>query len=304
MTTELKAGVIEVRRKKENIQSPSTASVIIQSGYLLNDENERVEAIFKNPTSGADMANLEVPPVVPLVFNLQNKIDAHNYKILKEKMKRYPIYSRILEIVDVGEKAEQEVAKKDKVVTIQAKVATMKEIEIVEICNYLQFQMYGKSVSELKKELYQYIEANPEIVASALEDKLLPIKAIVRDAINRKLIVKNDTGAYMREATKFIYGKNIENVVEYFNGNQEAISELMNHQESNIPTGVVTLKTVASHNMEELFENAKKAGVIVKDGKNYTYNEIPLGSNKEVCVEFLKNNPNIAQAIHDILNKK
>lgn len=304
MTTE--AGIIEIRRKAENIQSPKNAPVIITSGYMLDGKGERVEAIFKNATTGAAMTNMEVPAEGALKLDLSNPIDAHNYEIIKLKLSAYQrTYGRILEVVDLREKSQKEVESKERALLIQAKVPAMKEIEVVELCRYLQFVMNGKTVADLKRELYQYIEANPDVVSAAMEDKKLPIKAIINDAINRKLIVKSDTGVYMREATKLIYGKTIDDIVDYFSANSEAISELMHQKEQTVaPTVQVTLQTVATHNIEELFEGAKRAGVIVKDSKQYTYNDIPLGTNKEVCIEFLKNNPNIAQTINDIVNKK
>lgn len=306
MTTETQGAIIEVSRLKENIQSPNSAPVIITSGYMLNANGERVEAIFKNATTGAAMSNMEVPAEGALKFDLSKPIDAHNYEILKLKVEAFPrTYGRILKITDLREKSQHEVESKERALLIQAKVPAMKEIEVIELCRYLQFVRQGKTVTDLKRELYQYIEANPEVVAAAMEDEKLPIKAIINDAINRKLIVKSDTGAYMREATKLIYGSTFDDIVDYFSNNQEAISELMHQkQQEKEPIVQVTLNTVAAHNMEELFEGAKKAGVILKDSKQYTYNDIPLGTNKEVCIEFLKNNPNIAQTINDVVNKK
>lgn len=297
--------IIEVSRKKESAQSITNAPVIITSGYLLDSNNQRVEAVFKNRQTGADMTNLEIPAGRTLKFDLSNPIDAHNYEIVKTKIERFPLYRRILEVVDYSKRVKDETDRKEYVSGLVYRISELAKQgahHIIEICRCLEFNCKGKDVSTLKSELYAYTNANPGKVEHVLDMPDLSLRASILAAIEQKQIVQDEQGRYVKSDTKFVYGKNLTELLEYAKLNPAMAEGLKNNQtnQPDIALPEVKLQKVVELDYDALFDAALLKGVIEKVNKKFYYTEIELGKTKEEAVIFLKNNPNISKTISDI----
>jgi len=292
--------IIEVRKRKENPQAPP-APVIIPSGYMLDENDEIVEAIFKSNVNGADMSSMEINPLVHTKFNLNNKFDAHNFKIIEMKMKQKKIYQRLLEIVDTDEELRKQNEAIERSTEIKLVLAKKSEIEIVQICRQLQFTIHEKTTSQLKSELYAFTDANPNMVENAMTDPDLALKGTLSKAMDSRKIYVDETGNYVRATTKFNYGKTFEDMVKYFKGSAEALKELQagdDEAATMTAEAVITLNRVEDMDATAIFNSAKKNGFIVLENGAFYYTETKLGKTKEDAIEFLRNNPNILSAIN------